>query len=237
MQSGIIEFVIGKEKRRFSVHGELASSFPKEIRDTPLIERIDEVVFGRCCEFLYSGDYSTPPPVFEPYGSEHGDRSKPSTGSVGRWNPSDLTRNLFHPTTLSRICTDLRAQLHPTRKYFDIEGLDTDPTDNYSEIFLCHAELYCFAYSTNWTSLCLLSLYHLVQLLANFTLVDERTGDIVKLIQFAFVGSEKNMPDIKTMLRDYALWNAEVMMRNVDFLQLLDKVPSLEKAMFRSMWR
>jgi hypothetical protein len=58
MQSGIVDFIISKSQRRFSVHAVLASSFPKEILQPPLNRQVDGIVFGRCCEFVYSGDYS-----------------------------------------------------------------------------------------------------------------------------------------------------------------------------------
>jgi hypothetical protein len=44
----------------------------------------------------------------------------------------------------------------------------------------------------------------------------------------------ENMQDI---LRDYAVWNLEILMQDAEFDQLLDRVPSLEKAIFRSMWK
>lgn len=69
MQSGIFEFIIGKDRRRFSIHVALASSFLKDILQLPMNSEIDEVVFGRCCEFVYSGDYSVPFLISNPSGS------------------------------------------------------------------------------------------------------------------------------------------------------------------------
>jgi hypothetical protein len=105
----MVEFVIGKDGKRFSIHAALAKSFPEKLLESPLNSEIDEAVFGHCCEFVYSGDYS----VFE-----------------------------------------------------DSEYME-------------------------------------------------------------------NMQDI---LRDYAAWNVEILMQNADFQRLLNRVPPLEKAIFRSMW-
>ena len=44
------------------------------------------------------------------------------------------------------------------------------------------------------------------------------------------------MADMRTMLRDYVLWNAEVMARVAALWELLDDVPGLEKALVRAMW-
>ena len=42
---------------------------------------------------------------------------------------------------------------------------------------------------------------------------------------------------MKVLLQHYAVWNVEVMMQDTDFSKLLERIPSLEKAVFRSMWK
>ncbi|KAE8136332.1 hypothetical protein BDV38DRAFT_272155 [Aspergillus pseudotamarii] len=42
--------------------------------------------------------------------------------------------------------------------------------------------------------------------------------------------------NIYKIFQDYTAWNIEILMRNTNFRELLDRVPSLEKAIFRSMW-
>jgi hypothetical protein len=44
-----------------------------------------------------------------------------------------------------------------------------------------HAEMFRFGVRTDWTSLCAYSLYRLMKALENFNLLEERTGDIVRL--------------------------------------------------------
>jgi hypothetical protein len=243
MQSGIVEFSIGKDRKRFQIHAALAGFFPKEILQPPINHEIDEVVFGRCCEFVYSGNYSVPSPISNPSGSDGGsDGDQPSNSkavpqrSVGRWNPGNLTKNLFHPTNLPDLYALILERLDQKILYEDIGALNTDPMVNYAGVFLNHAEVYRLGYRTNWVSLCALSLYRLIHSLASFTLFEERTGDIVRLLRFIFEESEymENMQDI---LRDYAVWNLEILMQDAEFDQLLDRVPSLEKAIFRSMWK
>jgi hypothetical protein len=114
--------------------------------------------------------------------------------------------------------------------------MNSNPRANYAEIFLSHAKVYRVGFRTDWVLLCAWSLFRLLHLLANYTLFDERTGDIVQLLKFVFEDSEymENMQDI---LRDYAVWNVETLMQDADFQQLLDRVPPLEKAIFHSMWK
>lgn len=68
-------------------------------------------------------------------------------------------------------------------------------------MFLSHAEIHRFAVRTGWLSLSVLSFYRLLQLLENFALFEERTGDIVKLLKFVFEDSE-DMQNLENMLRD-----------------------------------
>lgn len=238
MQSGMVEFVVGKDRRRFSIHAALAGSFPKGVLQPPMNSEVDEVIFGRCCEFVYSGNYSVPLPISNPSGND-GDQPSNSKalplGSVGRWDPGNLTRNIFHPTNLPSAYALIVERLDQAR-HEDGEDINTDPADNYAAFFLSHAEVYRFGYRTDWVSLCALSLYRLLHSLASFTLFKERTGDIVRLLRFVFEESEymENMQDI---LRDYTAWNVEILMQDAGFQQLLDRVPPLEKAIFRSMWK
>lgn len=238
MQSGVVEFVIGKTRRRFSIHAALASVFPKGIFQPPINGQIDEVVFGRCCEFVYSGDYTVPLPTADPCeddGNQTSDSQALSRGSARRWDPMNHRGNLFHPTTLPIICAFIKEKLDKAPFDEDGEVPNKDPEDNYADVFLSHAEVYHFAYTTDWESLCALSLYRLIRSLVSFTLFEDRTGDIVKLMKFVFEENE-GMHDVRDTLVHYAAWNVEILMRDADFRQLLDRVPSLEKAIFRAMW-
>ena len=238
MQSGIVQIAVGKDRKEFSIHTELTSFFPSEFLQSPIIEEIDEVVFGRCCEFVYSGNYSVPSPVYDPHGGQRGIADQLSKGSVKRWNPANITWNLFHPQTLPSVCADLLDGLDQVPNYRAEEELNTNPQYDYTEIFLCHAEVYHFADRTNWGLLANFSLYRLLRLLANFPLCEERIGDVVKLMKFIFeeIDSE-DMRNMKVMLQSYMLKNVETLMQDVGFRLLLDRVPSLEKTILRIMWK
>lgn len=44
------------------------------------------------------------------------------------------------------------------------------------------------------------------------------------------------MENLENMLRDYMVWNVEILMRNADFKSFLGRNLSLEQTVFRSMW-
>jgi hypothetical protein len=53
-------------------------------------------------------------------------------------------------------------------------------------------------------------------LLASFTLFEERTGDVIKLIKFIFKETE-GMHNMQDMLVHYTAWNVKVLMGDGDF--------------------
>ncbi|KAJ5597332.1 hypothetical protein N7537_007416 [Penicillium hordei] len=82
MESGIVQFVVGKDRKRFSIHAALTSSFQSEILQPPTVGELDEIIFGRCFEFVYSGSYSIPSPVFNPFSGQLGNGTQSLKGSV-----------------------------------------------------------------------------------------------------------------------------------------------------------
>lgn len=236
MQSEIVELVVGKS--RFSVHAALMSSFPSNIVDSIGNEDIDEVVFSRCCEFVYRGDYSLPLATriitLRSAGqSSDADASTPLPS--GRWNPGNMSKNLFHPRTLLNTLNSLAELLDRVPENEAEEELSKDPSADYEHILIGHAEVYRLAIITDWASLRHLSVYRLLRVLANFSLSEGRSGTIVKLLTFAFVDNDY-LGNIEDILKHYVIWNLNVLMQDAGFLRLLDRVPSLEKTIFRSMW-
>ncbi|KAJ5640298.1 uncharacterized protein N7484_008160 [Penicillium longicatenatum] len=238
MQSGLDHIFVGKSRKQFSIHKALRSSFPKRALEPKMIKAVDEEVFGRCCEFVYSGDYSVPPPITKSSKNDdlQGRDIETRTQKVAkRWDPSHLTWNIFSPKGLSQNYDRLLQKLdHPPRSKF-VRELNNDPFTSYAAVFLSHAEIYCFGIKTGWRSLAALSAYRLLRLLEDFTLFEERTEDIVQLLEFVFEDSE-HMIDLETLLREYIIWNVEMMMRNVDFRDFLERNPMLEQTVFRAMW-
>lgn len=238
MESEIIEFTIGKDRKRFQIHMAVACLFPEEILRSPIHLEMDEVVFGRCCEFVYSGDYSVPLPNSSHSGSpvdQPGNSNMVSQGIEPRWNPTNLTENIFHPTRVTQAHAPYVERFDPVPWYEADVPWNADPAVDYSAVFLSHAEILRLSCRTKWVSLRDRSLYWLIRSLARFQLFKERTQDIVTLLKFVFEESEC-IEVIQMVLQHYVVWNVEILMCDADFRQLLDRVPTLEKAIFRSMW-
>ncbi|CAI7621479.1 unnamed protein product [Penicillium palitans] len=238
LQSGVIHIFVGKEKMQFSIHRALEGSFPDSALQPSMIEDVDEVVFACCCEFVYSGDYYVPSPTSNLLGSDTGQPRTEEVSSqpkLGRWDARNLIRNIFHPMTLPRIYGYLLEKLDQAPRAEAAENSATDHRYSYANVFMCHAEINRFAYNADWTSLRVLSLHRLIQSLEHFELSKDRTREIIGLLQFCFE-DKGQIEDMQTVLRDYVVWNVEVMMQDTDFSKLLERVPSLQKAVFRSMW-
>ncbi|KAJ6112293.1 hypothetical protein N7523_002115 [Penicillium sp. IBT 18751x] len=239
LQSDIVHFLVGKNRKHFSIHQALEGSFPRKALEPAMIEGVDEEVFGRCCEFVYSGDYSAPSPIPESSGSDSSqpkDMETQCQKEAKRWDPSNITWNLFCPESLSLNYDMLLGKLGQTQRPEFEKDFSNDPFTSYAAVFLSHAEIHHVGVRTGWVSLIVLSLYRLLQLLEKFTLFEERTGDIVQLLEFVFEDSEY-MESLEDMLQDYIVWNVEMMMRNADFKSFLERNSSLEQTVFRSMWK
>jgi hypothetical protein len=70
-----------------------------------------------------------------------------------------------------------------------------DPYEDYSQVFLCHAQLYVFADKYDIQPLAKLSLSKLRQTLAhfNFNFIEERREDIVKLLQYCYANTPERV--------------------------------------------
>lgn len=121
---------------------------------------------------------------------------------ANRWNPSNLTWNLFYPDVLSYNYDILLNQLGSSLPSEAENDLSNDSFTSYAAVFIIHAETHRFALRTGWASLFVFSYYRLLQLLANFTLHEERTEDIVRLLAIVFE-SAGYMENLENMLRDY----------------------------------
>ncbi|KAJ5212496.1 uncharacterized protein N7498_004142 [Penicillium cinerascens] len=221
LQFGIFHVFTGKDRKRFLIHRVLECSFPSKALQPSMIEDIDEVVFGCCCEFVYSDDYSC---------------QKTTSSEMGGTMASTLDRKIFHPTRLPGIYALLLERLDQAPRSEDEEDLNTESLDSCADLLLSHAKMYRFGFRIDWLSLWASPFYWLMRSLENFTLLEEGTKDIVQLLQFFFEDSE-HIENMRGVLRDYVVWKVEIMVQDADFQKLLERIPSLEKAVFRSTWK
>lgn len=132
--------------------------------------------------------------------------------------------------TASHSRQDLRQSFYSRKP--DIRGdTNTAPprknheaSENYTNIFLCHAQLYVFADAQDIQPLKLLALDELHAVLAIFELHPERTGDIVELLRYVYANtaspSEGEEP-LKKVVADYVGFEMDVLMNDEDFSALM----------------
>ena len=98
------------------------------------------------------------------------------------------------------------------------------PNEIYSEVFLSHARLYVFAEKYVIESLRDLALEELQTTLAIYTLYDERTEDIVNLLEYVYKNtaqSHRGEENLRTLLTHYVGYEMDVLMKDEDFKNLM----------------
>lgn len=201
-----------------------------------IIEDVNEDAFSCACEFAYTGDYSVPLPVPMSPGArkDHDSNDSPAQRGAKRWNSENLLQNLFHPRKFPALSRTIEEKLEDLSAVC-MPYINDDPLEDHSEIFLTHARVYRFSNRPGWISLNTLAFYNLAHALHDFTLFEQRVTDIVGLLRFVFEESEY-MENLQHLLRNYAVWHVETLMQNAAFRGLLERLPQLEKYIFRAMW-
>ena len=98
------------------------------------------------------------------------------------------------------------------------------PEEDYTEVFLSHAQLYVFAEKYDMQTLKILALENLQTALAIFTLHEQRTGDIIKLLRYVYANTSEpsdGVEDLRTLLRDYVGYEMDILMKNDEFRELM----------------
>ncbi|KAL9131994.1 MAG: hypothetical protein Q9217_000204 [Psora testacea] len=99
-----------------------------------------------------------------------------------------------------------------------------DKGEDYTEVFLCHAHIYVFAERYDIQELKLLALEELHETLAIFTLFEERTRDIVALLQYAYANTVKLSyidNELRSLLADYIGFEMATLMKDPEFKNVM----------------
>lgn len=97
-------------------------------------------------------------------------------------------------------------------------------TEDYTEVFLCHARLYIFAEKYDVQILKALAFEELHATIAIFTLFPQRTGDIIALLRYVYANtgdSVQGKEDIRTMLMAYVGYEMEVLIKERKFMEVM----------------
>ena len=115
-------------------------------------------------------------------------------------------------------------------------------SENYTDIFLCHAQLYVFAEKYDIQQLKKLAFEELHTILAIFDLHTERAGDIGALFRYAYSNIQRPPADqepLLWMLKDYLGFEMDTLMLDESFRELVkeDINDMLEDYMMQVMMR
>ena len=99
-----------------------------------------------------------------------------------------------------------------------------NPVEDFTDVFLSHAQLYVFAEKYDIQSLRVLALEKLHVTLANYTLYLVRTGDIIALLRYVYANTGKpreGVEDMRTLMTQYVCYEMDVLMEDPEFRNLM----------------
>ena len=108
----------------------------------------------------------------------------------------------------------------------DAHRANQGPREDYTNVFLSHAQLYVFADKYDIQPLKMLALHNLHQTLLIYTIYAERIGDITALIEYCYEnsgaandGGEAN--ELRVLLTDYVRWRLGALVNSLKFRNFL----------------
>ena len=99
-----------------------------------------------------------------------------------------------------------------------------EPDEDYSHVFLSHAQLYVFAEAYDIQPLRLLALDNLQNVLAIFTLYKNRTTDIIALLKYVYKNTNDptdGIEDLRTLLTQYMGFEMGALMKDEEFRDVM----------------
>jgi hypothetical protein len=139
------------------------------------------------------------------------------------WNaattPSRSTRS-----DLEREFINIKSSVRQENISIPPARSNLNPEEDYSDVFLSHAQLYVFAEKYEIEMLRMLALETLQHLLAIFTLYEDRTEDVITLLRYAYAHTRRSsivLDDLQAMLKHYVGYQMDVLMTNSKFQTLL----------------
>lgn len=125
---------------------------------------------------------------------------------------------------LKKAFCGLKLSVPPRPKDQRSPRKNLDAGEDYTKIFLCHAELYVFAVQNEIEGLRTLALHKLHAVLAGFKLYQERTGDIIALLGYSYAKTKS--PDsgkepLRELLASYVAFEMDTLMLDKAFEDLM----------------
>lgn len=191
------------------------------------MEDIDKDIFVRFVRWTYSKDYparehKVAPPTPEPPPTDEFD----GWGSFGsskkkKKKKTDPDKGSSKEAFVSKeydLGDNWNANPAPAPRS------NKSPTEDYSDVFLCHTKLYVFAEKYDIKPLQILALKKLKETLAIYTLYQERVGDILGLLKYVYANTgetKSDSDDIRAMLAHYVGCEMEILLKEGEIKELL----------------
>ncbi|CZT15361.1 uncharacterized protein RCC_01224 [Ramularia collo-cygni] len=189
------------------------------------IEDVDAETFTRVCEYMYTGDYNA---------AEHAvflnrDAEKEDLGDKMFHKAKHMayTANFTSPrgpSAYARKAFENRVWARESMKSNSIYRRNAGPSEDYSEVFLSHAQVYVFADKYDISALRSLALHHLHKTLVSFTLYPEGVCNVAKLFRYVYhhtAERDGKMDELRALVIEYAACYIEDMVANEVFQEVL----------------
>ncbi|PTB63665.1 hypothetical protein BBK36DRAFT_1125998, partial [Trichoderma citrinoviride] len=259
-----ITFLIGPEKKRFTMHKIAVATLSKsldQLVNGPMKEAqnrcvcwedTDEKTFIRFGEWAYTGGYKAE-------GSEILlDSSQIATSDQ---DPSPVTKQepiakslatLFQMIDPAQHCgravgsyppvQSMVAQFVTNAEYIfptpvrRLSRTNKESCEVYTQVFLCHAKLYVLADKYDIPELRKLSLHNLHETLIHFTLYHDRIGDIISLVRYSFENTVEH-DKLRSLLIQYCACYTKEITKGKDLQELITECPDFAYGMLKELGR
>ena len=255
--SSHFKFLVGPDRKEFTIHSALVADqsealnvlvnggMKEAIEHCAIWQELDEETFLRFCQFAYTGSYDGAEPQ-----KRKAEEHAPVPDTVGKsdnkiTNLSIKQRGNKHisppPPLFGVTKKDLLwnkfCSLHPGPQV-KVTTSGNAPDDDYTEVFLSHAQMYVFADCYGIVALENLALYKLRQALMRYTLYREGFHDIFQLVKYCFsstVDKGGQRDPLRTLVCIYVACKVEDLWKNDDFGELMDTLSEFPRALFREV--
>ncbi|KAJ9603940.1 hypothetical protein H2200_011462 [Cladophialophora chaetospira] len=153
-------------------------------------------------------------------------KTKRSAWAVDRVEEPVVAENPDFRSKGERLWDEFKAKAQV--KYADVwqPSVNSDPCEDYTPVFLCHAKLYMFSDKYSIEPLLELVLQKLRLNLSKFELHSERVADIVELMKYVYEHTtdyENAIDRLRNLVTDYVVCHIEKVMALGDFMKLLQE--------------
>ncbi|KAK0757120.1 hypothetical protein N5P37_010649 [Trichoderma harzianum] len=246
-------FIVGPHKKQYIMHEAAVSRLSKTLdqllhggmRESEercvCWEDLDEKTFLRFGEWTYTGDYKPEEPEIlldasqitsaEAKDSEENPKSEPICPSLAAISARVAVRIPNKQKVITTFTSGAKYKSpttsHEARK-------NTESCEDYSEVFLSHALLYTLADKYDIPELSQLSIHKLYVTLKEFTIYEDRIGDIVGLVKYSF---KNTIPGdkLRALMVEYCTCIVEGICNSKEFQDLINEAPEFASELIKEM--